>query len=179
MDSAQKWKWEKMYRDWNICGKHSSLSSLSSICHHSLLCQGIHSPTPQQLSLWIRLCPARSTAVGPLQKVARACNPIGTWQGLLIPPGKRLMCSQTFWGFLCHLGQQRLWSAPRNSWQGQSPDPKLRDAPVSRSSWVWSVSAPGTGLSACVCVREAREREKTKQNKPPKSALQHRSIGLI
>lgn len=116
-------------------------------------------------------CP---TAAGPQQKMARACNSIRTWQGLLVPPGKRLMCSQTFLGFPCHSGQQRLRSAPRNSWQGQSPDPKLRDAPVSKSSWGWSVSEPGTGLSVCTCEGETREKKKKK-----KSSLQHHSLGTL
>lgn len=126
----------------NLSGKHAS--TFPSVIEH--LCQSILRPTPQQLPLWIWLCRACSTAT----VLAHACNIIGTWRGLLFPPGKRLMCSQTLLGFTCHLGQQRLRSAPRNSWQEQSLDPELCDAPVSKSSWVWSASKPGTGLSACM-----------------------------
>lgn len=101
-------------------------------------------------------------------------NSIGTWQRLLVPPGKRLMRSQTFLGFPCHLGEQRLRSAPRHSWQEQSLDPKLRDAPVPESSWVCSVCEPGTGLSACTRV-PVGEKNKTEQ----KPGLQHHSTGTI
>lgn len=125
-------------------------ASPSSICHPSHLHQRILSLTPQQLLLWIRLHPACSTAVGRQQRMAHAWNSIGTWHGLLVPPGKGSMCSQAFLGVLCHLSQQHIRSAPRNSWQERSPDRKLCGVSVSKSSWAWLVPEPGTGLSVCV-----------------------------
>lgn len=146
-------------------------TSPSSICHPSHLHQRILSLAPQLL-LWILLPPACSAAVGLQQRVAHAWNSVGAWHGLLIPPGKRSMCSQAFLGVLCHWSQQHIRSAPRNSWQEQSwscvqeqlglPGPRAGGwTPL--CLWVWG---------------EETARGKTKQNSI-KNALSGTSIGTV
>lgn len=115
----------------------------------------------------VRLCPACPTAARPQQKMAHVCNSIGTWQGLLLPPGKRLMCSQAFGVFFCAAWVSGA-SGPSQGILGRSQ--AVRCARVPEQLGLLGLCARDTG------VREAREKD---QKKKEKSSLQNHFIGMI